>query len=138
MTPMIMSNIALDTNILIYCHDMVRVDKKDIARNLIMKTPVISAQVVSEYINVLKRLTPVSKDSLIDVCMPVIESCFICPVSAATLISAKKLILRYDFQIFDSIIIASAIEVGCNVLYSEDLHHNLLVNHQLLIVNPFL
>jgi len=48
------------------------------------------------------------------------------------------LMLRYDFQIFDAIIVASALESGCQVLYSEDMQHNMKINGQLTIVNPFL
>jgi predicted nucleic acid-binding protein len=61
----------------------------------------------------------------------------ITPVQVSTLKHAQKLIDRYDFQIFDAIIVASALEAGCEVLYSEDFQHNLLVENQLRILNPF-
>jgi predicted nucleic acid-binding protein len=51
---------------------------------------------------------------------------------------AKGLIDRYDFQLFDSIIVASALEAGCDILYSEDLQHGLTVEKQLKIINPFI
>ena len=51
---------------------------------------------------------------------------------------AKNLIDRYDFQIFDSIIVASALETDCSTLYSEDMHHNMVVHQQLKIINPFI
>jgi predicted nucleic acid-binding protein len=45
---------------------------------------------------------------------------------------------NYQLQWFDSLIIASALEANCTVLYSEDMHHNLIVENKLRILNPFL
>jgi predicted nucleic acid-binding protein len=50
---------------------------------------------------------------------------------------AHHLVERYDFQLFDSIIVASALEAECDILYSEDLHHGLIVEDKLTILNPF-
>jgi len=47
------------------------------------------------------------------------------------------LVKKYDFQVFDAIIIASALESGCKTLYSEDMHNGLLIESQLEIINPF-
>ena len=54
-----------------------------------------------------------------------------------TIEKAKELIIKYDFQQFDSLIVASALQANCTILYSEDLHHNLLVENRLQIINPF-
>jgi len=35
-------------------------------------------------------------------------------------------------------IVAAAVESGCDVLYSEDMHHGLVVAGRLRIENPFL
>jgi predicted nucleic acid-binding protein len=67
-----------------------------------------------------------------------IAQCIIYPLDLSTLQVAKHLIRHYDFQIFDSIIVASALEANCEVLYSEDMHHHLAIEGQLSIVNPFL
>jgi predicted nucleic acid-binding protein len=67
-----------------------------------------------------------------------LDGCHIQNVTYATLQRAKKLIDRYDFQLFDSIIVASALEAGCGILYSEDLHNGLVVENQLKIINPFI
>jgi len=40
--------------------------------------------------------------------------------------------------IYDSLIIASALEADCKILYTEDLQHNHLVENKLRIVNPFI
>jgi predicted nucleic acid-binding protein len=51
---------------------------------------------------------------------------------------ANDLMLRYDFQLFDSIVVASALEAGCEILYSEDFQHNQLIENRLRIINPFI
>jgi predicted nucleic acid-binding protein len=138
MQPIPMTKIALDTNVLIYNHDMEDINKRTIAQKLLTMHPCISGQVISEYLNVMKRSFPISKADLLDLCAQWIEKCTIHPVNISTFKMAKQLIHRYDFQIFDSIIVASAVEAGCDVLYSEDMQHNLEVEKQLRIINPFL
>jgi len=44
---------------------------------------------------------------------------------------------RYQFSFYDSLIIASAIEADCDILYSEDMQHKQIIDEQLQILNPF-
>jgi len=129
--------IALDTNILVYCHSSDEPDKQKVAMDFFDLYPVISTQVVSEYLNVVKRKLKLSKDEIMDVCLQNIELCVLQPVSITTLKYARNLIDRYDFQLFDSIVVASALEANCDVLYSEDMNHGLVVENRLTILNPF-
>jgi len=139
MKQMIMNKtIALDTNILVYCHSNDEFDKQKTATSLFALYPIISTQVLSEYINVVKRKLKLPKDEIMDICLQNIEMCILQPVSLATLRCARNLLDRYDFQLFDSIIIASALEANCHILYSEDLHHGLVVENRLKILNPFI
>jgi len=50
----------------------------------------------------------------------------------------NKCSLDTNDQVFDAIIVASALETGCNILYSEDMQHNMKIDRKLSIVNPFL
>jgi predicted nucleic acid-binding protein len=133
-----MTKIALDTNILIYNHFPEEKIKQDIANELLTVFPVISGQVVSEYLNVMKRSFPITKIDLINLCVQWMKKCIFHPVEITTLKIAEQFIRRYDFQLFDSIIVASAWEAGCHILYSEDMQHNQLIEEKLKIINPFL
>ncbi|GHT12433.1 ribonuclease VapC [Bacteroidia bacterium] len=133
-----MSKVALDTNILIYAYDKQDLHKREIARELLISSAVVSAQTVSEYINVLKRLTAQPKDMIIDLCIESLANCTIQPINKSTLLLAKHIIHRYDLQIFDSIIVASALEADCKILYSEDMRNDMEIEAQLTIINPFL
>ena len=44
---------------------------------------------------------------------------------------------RYTLQFYDAMILATALENNCTLVYSEDMHDGLLVDKQLTIVNPF-
>ncbi len=68
----------------------------------------------------------------------ILETCKFYSNSEAIYYNSFNLIKKYDFQLFDAIVVASALEAGCEVLYTEDMHHQLLVNEQLKIINPFL
>ena len=138
MKQMIMNKIiALDTNVLVYCHSNDERDKQEVATSLFAFYPVISTQVLSEYLNVVKRTLKLPKDEVMDICLQNIELCILQPVGLTTLRSARNLIDKYDFQLFDSIIVAAALEANCHILYSEDLQHGFIVEKRLEIINPF-
>jgi predicted nucleic acid-binding protein len=134
---MINTHFALDTNILIYLEGN-DIPKRNMAETLLSYNPVISPQVISEFINVTRRLRNISKSRLLIEASGLFRYCPIPPIKHSTLDLAVNLIHRYDFQIFDSIIVASALEAGCEILYSEDMQHNMRIEGQLKIINPFL
>ena len=62
------NSIAVDSNILVYLHDSSDVRKRTIAENILAGNPRIPAQVISEYINVTRRLLDLPKASIITQC----------------------------------------------------------------------
>lgn len=131
------NSVAVDTNILIYLHDISDDRKRKISEDILADNPKIPAQVISEYLNVTRRLLNLTKPEIVRQCVSLFKRCEIIPTTHATLTDAAGLIEKYDFQIFDAIVISAALEAGCTVLYSEDMQHGLAVNN-LAIVNPFL
>jgi len=112
--------------------------KREIAKNLLADNPHISSQVISECLNTTRRLLDLPKDELLIQASGLFSSCVILPVLPHTLLFASELVKQYKFQLFDAIIIAAAIEGHCDTLYSEDMHHGLIVDKTLTILNPFL
>ncbi len=131
------NKIALDTNILIYLYGE-NEEKRSISELLLAENPLIASQVVSEFINVSKRLLKLPKAELLHLVRRVFLNCKIANFTDVTLLMAEELAGRYNFQVFDAIIVASAIENECNILYSEDMQHNLIIDKKLKIVNPYL
>ena len=133
-----MNSFALDTNILLYLYDSTEEKKRIISESLLAQKPFISPQVISEFLNVTKRLQKLPKDEILRKCSQVVGFCEIVPMNHGTLATALQLLTRYDFQLFDSIIVASALAANCSILYSEDLQHNQLIENRLTIINPFI
>ncbi|HYE27795.1 MAG TPA: hypothetical protein VEA61_06130 [Allosphingosinicella sp.] len=44
---------------------------------------------------------------------------------------------RYKLAIYDAMLVASALLVECDVLWSEDMHDGLVIEGMLTIRNPF-
>ena len=54
-----------------------------------------------------------------------------------TIKSAWDLRKQYNFSYWDSLIVASSLESGCKVLYTEDMQDGQVINNTLTIKNPF-
>ncbi|MDR0455544.1 MAG: PIN domain-containing protein [Treponema sp.] len=132
-----MSRIALDSNILIYNHSLTCKSKMLIVIEFFNKNPVVSSQVISEYLNVMRKKFKMEKNELIQLCSSWLEKCIVQPVIVSTVKLAQNLIGKYDFQLFDGIVVAAALEADCDILYSEDMQDGQVIENTLKIVNPF-
>lgn len=130
-------HVAVDTNIVLYALNDADPAKKRTAVDIVRRYPVLSSQSFTEVINVCRRKWKYDKSKQIDVGEFLLANSRLIPTSEGVIRSAHHLIASYDFQYFDSLIIAAALQTGCNILYSEDMHHQLLVEKQLRIINPF-
>jgi predicted nucleic acid-binding protein len=54
-----------------------------------------------------------------------------------SLLNASRLRDEYVFSYWDSLVISSALESGCSILYSEDMQNGQVINKKLTIKNPF-
>jgi predicted nucleic acid-binding protein len=136
MMPMTTNKVFVDSNIIIYLFDKPSF-KEDISTTLLQNHPFINAQVLAEVGNICKKRLGFSKEQVIEIWENLLIDCEFVPVNSSTFLEAIRLIKRYQFQLFDGIIVASALQANCNILYSEDMQHNMLVDDRLRIVNPF-
>ena len=130
----------IDTNILVYVFDTTDVDKHEIAVGLMSKACMcISVQVINEFINVVTRKVeiPVSFDNIQDVLHEINNFTSMSSLTYSVSQRALQLKLKYQYSFWDSMIIASALENHCEILYSEDMQHEQLIEGKLKIVNPF-
>jgi predicted nucleic acid-binding protein len=88
-------------------------------------------------INVLKRKFSLEYSQIQNTVRELSEQFEIALVSVNTIEIALNLAERYRYSYFDSLILASACETGCQILYSEDLQDGQQIDNQLTIVNPF-
>ena len=59
------------------------------------------------------------------------------PVARKTHEAALQIAERYKYSIYNGLIIAAALEVGCNMVYSDDLQDGEVIENSLTIRNPF-
>jgi predicted nucleic acid-binding protein len=125
-----------DSNVLLYLasSDAVKADR---AEQIIADGGTISVQVLNEITNVARRKMQMSwRDTnsflaMVRGLLPVV------PITVEVHEAGIALAERYGFSIYDAMIAASAILSGCDTLWSEDLQHNMIVDCQLRIINPF-
>ncbi|AKV65343.1 PIN domain-containing protein [Microcystis panniformis] len=130
--------VFIDTNVLICGYSEDEPDKRQRAIDCVRSGEAwISTQVLNETINVLKRKFSLSYSQIRDAVQELSEGFPIVLVSVNTIEMALNLAERYQYSYFDSLILASALEAGCQILYSEDLQDGQRIENQLMIVNPF-
>jgi predicted nucleic acid-binding protein len=134
-------NVFIDTNIWVYAKFRFQEESKHMqAKELLSGTTgniFVSTQVINEFYSVMMK-NNIADDFVqktINQLLPEVELQLI---SLNTIKKAWQIKLRYQYSIYDSLIIASAIEAGCTILYSEDMQHNQLIDANLRIINPFL
>ena len=133
-----LDNVFIDTNILIYGYSQDEPDKQQKAINCIQSDNIwISTQVINETINVLKRKFSLEYSQINTVIQEMKEKFNIAIVSVNTIETALNIGERYQYSYFDSLIIASALEVNCEIIYTEDLQDGQKIENKLTIINPF-
>ncbi len=60
------------------------------------------------------------------------------PIELSTHESALHISARYGFSFYDSLIVASALESRCKVLYTEDLQPGQVIEGRLTVTNPLM
>jgi predicted nucleic acid-binding protein len=130
-------NVFLDTNIFIYAYSN-ELNKKQCSFELLNKLPCItSTQALSELSNVCFKKLKFSDNAISKVIKEVMSFCDIFIVNETTIQRAIFIKGRYGYSYYDSLILASALESNCSILYSEDLQHGQIIERLLEIVNPF-
>ena len=126
----------LDSNIILYAFGE-KGHEKEIAKDLIRKRPLITIQVVNEIINVLLRKFNFSVDKTKEILNFLKFKTEIRLLNLQTIDSALHIKEKYKYSFWDSLIIASALENECLILYTEDLQHEQVIEGKLKIINPF-
>jgi predicted nucleic acid-binding protein len=126
----------LDTNILVYAFSLDD-SRKKAAERLIVEGGTIGVQTLNEFINVERYKLKVSWSGILDwlriiekLCPPPI------PLMAATHNRGLQIAQASGYHIYDSLMLAAALEASCTIFYSEDMHDGQAIE-SLTIRNPF-
>lgn len=79
----------------------------------------------------------ISDNEIQDSLHTIITSTIVVPIMQQTIIKCMDIKNIYKFSYWDSLIISSALENNCKILYSEDMQDGLIIENNLTIINPF-
>jgi predicted nucleic acid-binding protein len=129
--------IFFDTNTLLYLLSSDTKKADWVSKNL-QQSNVISVQVLNEFTSASIRKIKISISEL-DEFLDLFTSTFnVRSLDIDTFETGLMVSRRYGYQHYDSMIIAAALQAGCEKLYSEDMQHRQVIDKRLQIVNPFL
>ena len=129
----------IDSNLIIYLY----AGDNDIKRNTLLSMldieneSFISQQVINETCNILIKKFNLKKRSVEKVVLELSEAFGILKATLKTTLKTLELHQKFKYSFWDSMILATAIENNCNIVYSEDMQHGQKIGNKLTIINPF-
>jgi predicted nucleic acid-binding protein len=125
-----------DSNVLVYIASS-DAAKADRAEAILKDGGMISVQVLNEVTNVARRkmrMTWAETHAFLAILRRLLT---VQPITIETHETGLSLAERYTLSTYDAMIAASAIQAGCDTLWSEDMQHGMALGHGLCVVNPF-
>ncbi len=132
--------VFLDSNVLLYACSTAADDaeKRRVAEDLILERPfALSAQVLQEFIaNALRKPRLGISEGNIDATLQLASLVRVQSITRELVLSAVALRRRYKMSQWDATILAAAMELGCEVVYSEDMNDGQDYGG-VRVINPF-
>jgi predicted nucleic acid-binding protein len=132
--------VFVDSNIFIYAKVKSQDTEKYIGAQSLLRSidqqVIISVQVLNEFYNTLVRIR-VADTAIQSFLKQIIQTTLTKPINTSTVELCWKMRNEYHYSYYDSLILASALESGCTILYSEDMQHGQVIEKNLKILNPF-
>jgi predicted nucleic acid-binding protein len=126
-----------DTEVLVYA-----VTQNDAraaqAGELLMSGGVVSVQVLNEFTAVARRKLQMPWAEVAEAVEAFVVLCpSPVPVTLEIHGAARAIAEKHGCNIYDGLVVASALEAGCNVLYSDDFQDEQRIAGKLTVRNPF-
>jgi predicted nucleic acid-binding protein len=133
--------VFIDSNIFIYAYTSDDEQKHSIARNLLCESVlnneiVLSIQILNEFYAVMAKYK-YSHNEIKSCLNEIIEQVKVMPLELETIKQCIFIKEKYGYSWWDSLVLTSALENDCVILYSEDLQSNQIIENKLKIINPF-
>jgi len=134
--------VFVDTNIFVYAKlqtpETLAKHQRAVQFLETLSTPVVvSVQVLNEFSSVLLK-HKIDDVIIWEAIRAIAENSTVTSLTWMTVERAWELKHRYGFAYWDSLIVSSALEGTCEILYSEDLQHEQVIEGALRIINPLL
>jgi predicted nucleic acid-binding protein len=130
----------VDSNIWLYAFIQSQdVNKHAIANQLVQSgTIFISTQVINEVCINLIRKAAFSEQQIYSLVAAFYQMHTVIEPGIDIILKASDFRSKYLFSFWDSLIVATAIQAGADILISEDMQNGLIIEEKLEIKNPFL
>jgi len=130
------AKVFLDSNVVLYLlsGDTAKADR---AEALLRLRPTISVQVLNEVTNVCMRKLGMAWQEIGQFLELVRSFCNVVPLTVAMHDLARRMAQRHGLAFYDACIVAAASIEGCHSLYTEDMHHGLIIEDSLTLRNLF-
>jgi predicted nucleic acid-binding protein len=132
-----MSAFAIDTDVAVYAFS--KDARRLIAMDLLNAGPRISIQLLNEFVSVGLRKRRVEWSEIeesLDIITQLAASTRAVSYEVHDL--GRIVSQRFQLSFYDALIAAAALLDECDILYSEDMQHGLIIDGRLTIMNPFL
>ena len=134
--------VFFDSNILIYFVDERDPRKQMIAKEIIAdavqnQNGMISTQSLQEFYNVVTKKMNCKKEKAKELVSMFSELFPVTQISIPLILKAIDISIKESLSFWDSLILSTASDTGCILLYSEDMNNSQIVNGT-KIFNPFL
>lgn len=129
----------IDSNVWLYAFMKGNEQRVSTATNIIEQSEpiILSTQIVNEVCFVLLRKNKAKNTTLANYIDYFYSEHRVTILDEVILKTASKLRIEHHFSFWDSLIVASAINNRCSILYSEDMQHDYVIENT-RIINPFL
>ncbi len=143
---MIADRVFIDTNIWIYgmveSNDPSEKEKRNIVL-LLLETIVsrnelvVSTQILNEcHWNLTRKFGYTDSEIFNRIQKNIIQICTVMDITRKTYSDSYRIRENHQISFWDSLVLASALEYGCVVIYTEDMQHNQKLDN-LVVTNPF-
>jgi predicted nucleic acid-binding protein len=125
-----------DTNVLVYA--FAQGDRRTkVAEMLLAGGGVVGVQTLNEFVAVAVRKLSMPWNQVLEALAAIRVLCpSPVPITVETHDAALRIAGRHGYHIYDSLVIAAALDASCATLYSEDMRHGHVIDG-LTIRNPF-
>lgn len=130
--------VVMDTNLWVYMYS--DKPKGNIAKELLdehFTNMIISTQILGELFNVLTKKGFKTKEKAKDIISDLGKNFRVVDINKSSVLKAIKVSIKYKYSYWDSLIISTALESDCLILYTEDMQHGQIIEDSLKIINPF-
>lgn len=126
----------IDANVLLY---LASADETKVLKveDILRQGGTISVQILNEVANVARRKMRMQRDETIAFVERFRMLLRVVPLTEQIHENGLRLAGRYRLSVYDGMVVSAALDSGCTVLLSEDMHHGLEVEGRLEIRNPF-